>query len=298
MQIDFNQRLKQGVIVADGAMGTMLQKAGIRQGECSEEWNLSHGEAIRDIHRQYIEAGADLIITNTFGGNPVKLKAIGLSEKMEEINITGVSLARKAIELSRVNRDVFIAGDIGPCGEFLEPIGTFTEKDLYRNFKAQAEALVKGGVDLIIIETMTDIGEAEISLKAAKESGLPVIVSMSFNKDAGGEDFHTMMGVSLEKMAERLSLAGADVIGVNCGIISLEMDEVIRRLRKFTQLPLMAEANAGLPKLVNGKTIYDFAPKKMGELGLRLKQAGAGIIGGCCGTTPAHIKAIVESVKK
>ena len=282
-------------MVADGAMGTMLQKAGIQQGECNEEWNLSHAGTITDIHRQYIEAGAEMIITNTFGASPIKLKANGLSERMEEINLAAVSLAKKAVELS--SKPVLIAGDIGPTGEFLAPLGTSSAKDFYDNFKTQVEVLVKGGVDLIIIETMTAIEEVEVCLRAAKESGLPVIVSMSFNRDKDGNNFHTMMGAGLEQYVEIATYGKADAIGTNCGVISLEMDEIIKRLRKLTSLPFMAEANAGLPKLANGKTIYDLAPEKMGELALRLKGAGANIIGGCCGTTPAHIKAIAQAIK-
>ena len=297
MKLDFNRRLKQGIIVVDGAMGTMLQKAGLKEGEGHEEWNLSHGKIITEIHRQYIEAGAELILTNTFGANPLRLKVHGLAPKMVEINITAVSLARKAIELSFGRGDILIGGDIGPTGEFLEPVGSFSLKDFYDNFKAQVEALARGGVDLIVIETMTSLEEAEVCLKAAKESSLPVVVSLSFNKDAGGDDFHTMMGVGLESMVEKLSLAKADALGVNCGLISLEMDEVITRLRKLTKLPLLAEPNAGLPKLVNGKTTYDLAPEKMGELALKLKKAGAALIGGCCGTTPSHIKAISQAVR-
>ena len=297
MKIDFTQWVKGGVIIADGAMGTMLQKMGLKDGECNEEWNLSHPEVITGIHREYIEAGVDLIFTNTFGGSPIKLKACGLSERMEGINIAGVSLVKKAVELAHSSRRILIAGDIGPTGEFLEPLGTFSIKNFYDNFKAQVMALVKGGVDLIVIETMTAIEEVEVSLNAAKESGLPVIISMSFNKDKEGGNFHTMMGVSLDKFVEATK-GKADAIGINCGLISLEMDEVIKKLRKFTGLPLMAKANAGLPKLVNGKTVYDLAHKKMGELALRLKKAGANIIGGCCGTTPAHIKAISRAIKQ
>ena len=289
--------IKEKILIIEGAMGTMLQKKGLKQGECSEEWNLSHPEIVTDIHRQYIEAGADIIITNTFGANPIKLKSEGLNEKMEEINVTAVALAKKAVELSRTDRKIFIAGGIGPAGEFLAPLGTFSVKDFYDNFKAQAEILVRQGADLILIETMTAIDEVEVSLKAAKESNVPVIVSMSFNKDKDGNNFHTMMGVSLEQLVEAATKGKADAIGVNCGLIGNEMDEIIQCLRKLTDLPLMAEPNAGLPKLVDGKTLYNLAPEKMGELGLRLKNAGANIIGGCCGTTPAHIKAIAQAIK-
>jgi len=263
--MNFNQKIQEGIIVADGAMGTMLQKAGLKQGDCNEEWNLSHAETITDIHRQYIEAGAEMIITNTFGANPIKLKGHGFGERMQEINLAAVSLAKKAVERSRGTKKILIAGDIGPTGEFLAPLGTSSVKDFYDNFKAQVEALVKGGVDLIIIETMTAIQEVEVCLRAAKEGGLPVIVSMSFNRDKEGNNFHTMMGAGLEQLVEISTKGKADAIGTNCGIISMEMDEIIKKLRKLTDLPLMAEANAGLPKLVDGKTIYDLPPEKMGE---------------------------------
>ncbi|MBL7170749.1 MAG: homocysteine S-methyltransferase family protein [Candidatus Omnitrophica bacterium] len=288
---------KKGIMVADGAMGTMLQKAGIQQGECNEEWNLSHAETITDIHQQYIEAGAEMIITNTFGGNPIKLKTHGLSERMAEINFAALSLAKKAVERSHSSKKILIAGDIGPTGEFMVPLGISSVEDFYDNFNAQVEVLVKGGVDLIIIETMTAIEEVEVCLRAAKESGLPVIVSMSFNRDKDGNNFHTMMGAGLEQFVEISTKGNADAIGVNCGVISLEMDEIIQRLRKLTTIPLMAEPNAGLPKLIDGKTIYDLASEKMGELAVRLKNAGANIIGGCCGTTPAHIKAIAQAIR-
>lgn len=296
MEKNFIQKAKEKTLIIDGAMGTMLQDAGLKQGECSEEWNLSHPEIIIDIHCQYIKAGADIILTNTFGGSPIKLRASNLEHKMGDINTTAVSLAKKAVGHSLTKREIFIAGDIGPCGEFLEPIGTASKRELYSNFKSQVDVLARAGIDLIIIETMTSIEEAEVCLKAAKESGLPVIVSMSFNKDAEGNGFHTMMGVSPENMVERLSYGGASALGTNCGMTGLEMEDVVKHLKKLTQLPLMAEPNAGIPKLIDGNTVYDLAPEEMGKIAVRLKEAGASLIGGCCGTTPRHIAAVSKAL--
>jgi 5-methyltetrahydrofolate--homocysteine methyltransferase len=288
--------LDKSILILDGAMGTMLQKYGLEGGGCNEEWNLSRPEIVSDIHRQYIEAGADIILTNTFGANSIKLKNFGLKIRAEEINVRAVSLAKDAVDKGKIDRKVFIAGNIGPSGEMLTPLGTLTKQDLCSSFKAQAEALKKGGVDLIIIETMTGIEEAEIALNAAKETLLPVIVSMSFNMDSSGDNFHTMMGVDIEKFVDVIGRK-ADGLGINCGGIAFEMDEVIRRLRKLTKLPLMAEPNAGKPKLINGKTFYDLSLEKMAEIAVKLKNAGANIIGGCCGTTPGHITAIARAIK-
>lgn len=296
MKMNFIEILKKRALILDGAMGTMLQKYGLEGGMCNEEWNLSRPEIVSDIHRQYIDAGADIILTNTFGANSIKLKSCRFEIKAEEINLRAASLAKNAIDESNISRKVFIGGNIGPSGELLAPLGTLTDEELYSSFKAQADALKKGGADLIIIETMTGIEEAEIALNAAKQTLLPVIVSMSFNKDSDGDNFHTMMGVGIEKFNDVIG-EKADGLGVNCGGIVFEMDEIIRRLRKLTKLPLMAEPNAGRPKLVNGKTLYDLHPEKMAEIAVKLKNAGADIIGGCCGTTPRHIKAIAEAIK-
>lgn len=308
-------RLKEGILIADGAMGTMLQERGLGKGKCPEEWNISHREEVQAIHRAYLEAGCHLILTNTFGGNQFKLKKFGLEDRLHELNIAGAKIAREAIEKfsapsagtcrvasgdrnnGRNECHPYVLGDVGPTGEFMEPVGLVKREEFYRVFKKQILALIEGGVDAIIIETMSSLEECQAAIQAAKENNnLPVIVSMSF--DPGERGFRTMMGVDIPTVVKGLSETGADVIGANCGRVSLEeMAEVIKEMRTLTDKPLMAQPNAGRPRLIEGRTVYEQSPEGIASEVKALVQAGANIIGGCCGTTPEHMAKIVKAVR-
>ncbi len=289
--------LQERILLAEGAMGTMLQNRGLRSGECQEEWNVSHREEIQNVHAGYLRAGCDLIITNTFGGNRFCLRKFGLEDRVGEFNKAGVRIAKEAVNLqpSTFNFKPYILGDVGPTGEFVEPVGTLTFEAMYEIFREQVSALAEAGVDAFIIETMSDLREARAATKAAGETKLPVLVSLSFNP--GKKGFRTMMGVDIPAAVEGLTEAGADVIGTNCGEVSLkEMTEIIREMRSLTAKPLLAQPNAGRPTLVEGKTVYKQSPQEIAAEVGGLKEAGANIIGGCCGTTPEHLARMAQVV--
>ncbi len=293
MSKEFLNNLRERTLLADGAMGTILQGRGLGVGECQEEWNLSHREEIKSIHREYLRAGCDLILTNTFGGNRFCLKKFGLEDKVREFNKAGVRIAREVVKDSQ---EIFVFGDVGPTGEFLEPLGTVTVETMYATFREQMVVLAEEGVDAIIIETMTDLREAQTAVKAAKETNLPVLVSLSFSP--GKEGFRTMMGVTVSAAVQGLVEAGADVLGANCGEVNLEeMAEIIREMRGLTDKPLLAQPNAGKPILIQGKTTYNQSPEEMAVDVGNLLEAGASIIGGCCGTTPEHLTRMAQVIK-
>ncbi len=293
---DIINRLKKEIFVCDGAMGTMLQKHGLSAGECPEYWNLTKAEKLVLVHREYIEAGADIIITNTFGGNRLKLQKYNLEGKLKEINISSVANAKLAVEQS--GRPVMVAGDIGPTGSLLEPLGFLSVKEAYEAFKEQVLALAEGGADLLIIETMIALEETVAAVRAAKEnSKLPVIACMTFDVTPN-KDVRTVMGVDVPTMVTELTKAGADILGSNCGNGIEQMVEVIRAIRANTDKPLIAEANAGMPKLKDGIIYYDGTPEVVASFTGALIEAGANIVGGCCGTTPAHIKEIKNQIER
>jgi 5-methyltetrahydrofolate--homocysteine methyltransferase len=292
------QTLKQLIsggktLVSDGAWGTFLQAKGMIAGECPEMWNIDHPEAVLDIAKSYIEAGADTIETNSFGGNRFKLDGFGIGDRVYEIN-------KKAAEISRqaAGTDKYVLGSIGPTGKMLI-MGDVTEEELYEAFKEQSIALSDGGADAIVIETMTALDEAEIAVRAAKEyTSCEVICTMTFDHLANGE-YRTMMGVSPAEMTEILVEAGADIIGANCsngieGMIGIT--EEIRSVNK--KIPVLIHANAGLPVLQGMCTVFPESPEMMASFAPQLAKAGANIIGGCCGTTPEHIHKLAEVLKK
>jgi 5-methyltetrahydrofolate--homocysteine methyltransferase len=283
--------IKKRVLVSDGAMGTMLQQKGLPRGHCPEEWNISHSEEIAQIHREYYAAGADLVETNSFGGNRFRLDSHGFGDRVSEFNRAAAQLVR-----SVCTENKYVAGSVGPTGEFLEPVGTHTFKELQQIFSEQIQALVEGGVDLIIIETMADPQEASAAISAVKkiDDTLPVIATMTFEKTSGG--IHTMMGTTPKMMVERLSEAGADVIGANCGMGMADMMAVITEIRSFSDLPVLTQANAGSPVWREGKNMYEESPQERAESVKKLLQLRPQIIGGCCGTTPDHIRAIRQVV--
>ncbi len=285
--------LQERLLLADGAMGTVLQNRGLETGECQEEWNISHREEIKNIHAAYLHAGCDLILTNTFGGNRFCLRKFGREDKVKEFNKAGVGIVK---ELVKDSQETFIVGDVGPTGEFMEPLGTVTFETLCEVFREQVFVLAEEGVDALIIETMSDLQEARAAIKAAKETDLPVLVSLSFNP--GQRGFRTMMGLDVPLAVQGLTEAGADVLGTNCGEVNLqEMAEIIKEMRSLTDKPLLAQPNAGKPTLIEGKTTYNQSPEEMSADVKKLMEAGVNIIGGCCGTTPDHLARMAQVIK-
>ena len=280
--------LKQNkTIISDGAWGTLLQEKGLEPGVCPESWNLTHPDKVKEVAASYADAGSDMIETNSFGGSRFKLAHYGLADQTFEIN-------KRAAEIScsAAGESVLVLGSVGPTGIILM-MGEVTEDELYEAFKEQATALEAGGADAICIETMTALDEAILAIRAAKENtNLEVICTMTFDKTITGE-FRTMMGVSPEQMVEELTSAGVDILGTNCGNGMENMIPIVEAIRKLDkEIPILVHANAGLPHLHEGKNVFDETPEVTASYVSDLIIAGANMIGGCCGTTPEHIKAI------
>jgi len=285
--------IKKGkVLVSDGAWGTFLQKKGLNPGECPEEWNISRPNDVFEIAQSYVDAGADTIETNSFGGSYFKLKNYGFENRVFEINKAAAEISRKA-----AGPDRFVLGSVGPTGKLLL-MEEVTEVELYNAFKEQSMALEAGGADAIVIETMTDLDEARIAVKAAKENtGCEVICTMTFDKIIGGE-YRTMMGISPTEMTEVLVEAGAEVIGANCGNGIADMIGIVKEIRQVNAaVPILIHANAGMPHFCDGETTFPESPDDMAAWVKDIVEAGANIIGGCCGTTPDHIGKVHHVVK-
>jgi len=277
------------VIIFDGAMGTELARRGL---ETSGTINLTGPQHILDFHREYIEAGVDVLTTNTFTMNRISAESHGPAIDWREANLAGVRLAREAIAGDR-----FVFGDLGPTGKLLEPYGTYTEEQFYDNFREQALILAEGGADGLIIETMTDLREALCALKACRAAAeLPVIVTMSYATTAKGG--RTVMGSTVAEVAIALEENGADAVGANCGELSPEeMAQIAALYKEHTSLPVLIQPNAGKPKLVEGRTVYDMSPEDFADGMIKCLESGASLIGGCCGTTLDHLKAVVRRIR-
>ncbi|MBM4186741.1 MAG: homocysteine methyltransferase [Gemmatimonadetes bacterium] len=284
------EALRHRVLLADGAMGTQLQQAGLESGGCGEAWNLDHPDRILAIQSRYLEAGSDCLISNTFGASRIMLARHGQADRTRAINAAGVAVARRALG----DKPGFVLGDIGPFGGLMEPYGDIAVTEVEAAFREQAKALVDAGADAIIVETQTALEELEIAVAAAKEAGAPAVIgSIAFDRMLEQADVRTMMGVSPEQAAEFMAERGVDILALNCGTgVDMAMAaEIVRRYRATVDLPVMAQPNAGQPVLENFKVVYHETPAEM-VAGLdELLAAGVAIVGGCCGSTPAHIAA-------
>jgi 5-methyltetrahydrofolate--homocysteine methyltransferase len=297
--------ISAGPTATDGAIGTQLQQRGLPIGACPDAWNLSEAKKVEDVARCYVAAGSRVILTNTFGANRFVLARHGLAERVAEVNRAGVEIARRAAgdcpdfpvgENGTVPFDApRVFASVGPSGLMLM-MGQVSAEDLKAAFAEQVQAIAAAGADGIAIETMSDVAEAALATAAAHATGLPVVACMTF--DSGAKRDRTMMGVTPEQAAEQLTAAGADAIGSNCGHGIADMVEICRRLHAATDRPIWTKANAGLPEMVDGRTVYRQTPTEFAAYAPQLIEAGAKFIGGCCGTTPEFIKAVAEQLRK
>jgi 5-methyltetrahydrofolate--homocysteine methyltransferase len=276
-----------GILVGDGAWGTMLMARGLELGDCPEAVNLENPETLGEIASLYLDAGADVITTNTFGGSPLKLDAYGLADRTEEINRLAVQTLRSAI-----GDRAYVSASVGPTGKILKPYGDTEPEELSESFLRQIGALIEAGADLICVETMMDLNEAKLAVAAARSHSrkIPIMATMTF--DATPRGFFTMMGTSVEQAAAGLEEAGADVIGTNCGNGIEKMVEIARDFDRATKLPIVIQSNAGLPENRAGEVIYPETPEFMAGEAAQLLDLGVAVIGGCCGTGPDHIRAL------
>ena len=283
-----------GVVVGDGAMGTELQRAGLAIGECGDRWNLEHPGRILAIHEAYIAAGSQVILTNSFGANRWVLGRYGLADRVVAVNRAAAIAARRA-----AGEAVCVLGDIGPCGGFIRPLGDVDPGELEAEFTAQAGALLEGGADGIIIETMSALDELRVAIRAARTAKATLVVaSMAFDRVPNG-NIRTMMGVSPEQAATAAVDEGAGIVGANCGthMTAADFERVTAAFRQTTDRPIMIQSNAGSPELVDGRAVYRLSPQAFADGMKGVAAAGANIVGGCCGTTPAHIAALARQLK-
>ncbi|HEY80040.1 MAG TPA: betaine--homocysteine S-methyltransferase [Caldilineae bacterium] len=276
-------------VLGDGAMGTMLQQMGLTTGGAPELWNVERPDIIKQIYQSYVDAGSQIIETNTFGGTRYRLKLHNLQDRVRELNYAGAALAREA-----AGDDVFVAGSMGPTGELMQPMGELTYEDAVDAFAEQAAALAEGGVDLFLIETMSDLNEVKAAVEGCQRvSDLPIATTMTFDTN-----YHTMMGVSPAQAVRELTAMGVKIIGANCGNGPDEIRRVVREMlaARPEGVYIYAQSNAGLPHYDHGHIHYDGTPEVMAELALELAGLGVDIIGACCGSTPEHIRAMNEAL--
>ncbi|HEY6970380.1 MAG TPA: bifunctional homocysteine S-methyltransferase/methylenetetrahydrofolate reductase [Candidatus Angelobacter sp.] len=296
MPVDLLTRLKQGPVLCDGAMGSLLYGRGVFINKCYDELNLLQPDLIRNIHQDYMNAGAEVIETNTFGGNSFRLGRHGLREKLHAINLQGARLAREAADAFNLKKAaaVLVAGSVGPLGTRIEPLGKISREEAREAFREQIAALVEGGVDLLILETFGYLEELHQAYLAAREAAPRLQVVAQATMD---EEGNCLDGASAETFAAKVTEWGADVVGCNCSIGPVAMLEAIERIRRITDRPLSAQPNAGIPRNIEGRNIYLCSPEYMASYARKFVSAGAGLVGGCCGTTPEHIKAMKAALR-
>jgi 5-methyltetrahydrofolate--homocysteine methyltransferase len=291
--INFLESLKQeNVLVSDGAIGSLLFEKGLNPGDCPERFNLEHPEVLAEIAQSYFQAGANLIQTNTFGASPLKLADYKLDEKTEEINQNAVEIVKQAVDSKAL-----VYGSVGPTGKMLLPYGDIEPDIMKDNYRRQISILIESGVDLLCIETMTDLNEAVIAVESAREisSDIPIIATMTFEVIPQG--CVTIMGNSVQEVCNKLKNVGADVIGSNCGNGTKNMITIAKEFRVNTDLPIIIQSNAGIPSMIKNEVVYQETPEEFANFTKSLLELGVSIIGGCCGTTPDHIKAIKQAVR-
>ena len=291
-QSKFINLIADGTILADGAMGTMLMDAGLVQGDPPEEWNVTHPDRIRAVHKGYIEAGSRVILTNSFGGTRFRLEMHDLQDQVIALNKAAAQNAR--VEADAALDLVVVAGSMGPTGQLFEPMGTLTFEDAKAAFAEQAKGLAEGGVDVFWVETMSDLNEVKAAVEGARSvSDLPIVTTMSF--DTHG---HTMMGVSPVKAIETLGNLDVVAIGANCGTGSDELEVAVKAMREANpDAVIVAKANAGIPQVVaGGEIVYNGTPEVMAKYARNVRDLGVSMIGGCCGSTPKHIRAMAEAL--
>lgn len=286
----FLDRIASGLVLLDGGMGTELMRAGVMGDGPSESLLLSRPDAVRAVHEGYVGAGAEAVYTNTFGANRVKLSKSGLGDRTAELN-------RIAVEIARSTSPAFVIGSMSSTGELLEPYGDMDPGEALGTFREQADALIRAGVDGIVAETFSDLKEALLAVKAAREAGAPAVVAtMTFEGER--QQYRTVMGTTPEQAAEALREAGADAVGANCGGDTPGMVTVVGRMRAASpDARLVAKPNAGAPMAVDGKTVYPMGAEEFAEIGARLRDAGATLLGGCCGTGAEHIAALARRLR-
>jgi len=288
------KRFEEGRLLFDGGLGSQLIARGLKTGRPPDEWNLSRPDVVKDVHRAYIDAGAEVITTNTFGSTPSRLATHDLAGHALELNRAGVRLAREAIDESGASGR-FVGFCVGPGGEMLPPVGTADEAQVRAAYEAQVGALDPGDLpDIILIETMIDLREALIALDVAKAAGLPVSVALTYNKTPRG--YFTVMGNEAAASTTRLQAAGADVIAANCSIASAAMCGLAKLLREATVRPVLCQPNAGSPRMRDGRPVYEQPPEEFCRHALEMYDAGVNAVGGCCGTTPAFIRLVAEAI--
>jgi 5-methyltetrahydrofolate--homocysteine methyltransferase len=295
---DLRARIQEGLFLLDGAMGTQLFAHGAEPGKCNDWLNVESPDMVMEIHRAYFDAGSDAVLTNTFGANRHALARHGYADKAIEINEAGAQVARKAAGDKR-----YVLGDIGPTGDFLEPLGTLRAEQVREAFIEQVKGLREGGVDGLIIETMTALDELSVAVEAARSAGggLPVFASMSFDKGSAG--FRTMMGVDVVTAVSKMFSLGVDVVGFNCGTATL--DEYVELSKVYVaaarsagkKVQVFAEPNAGKPELVDGQAVYRVTPEEFAAACGQILKAGIHILGGCCGSSPPHIRAVADALR-
>jgi 5-methyltetrahydrofolate--homocysteine methyltransferase len=286
------ERLRQGdVIVGDGALGTMLMQRGLKHGDPPEAFNLTKPQVLEEIASLYLDAGAEIVTTNTFGASPLRLQQFFLDKETETINRNAVEAVRRAVQ-----DRAYVSGSVGPSARILKPLGDTEPEEVFSSFQRQIRALLAAGIDLVCIETMMDAAEAVLAIKAARslDPKVPVMATMTFSKTPRG--FLTLMGTSLENASAELEKAGADIVGSNCGDGMDKMVEIARELRKHARVPVAIQGNAGLPVTEGTSLVYPETPEFVAEKAAEILQMGVQIIGGCCGTRPEHIKAIRKVV--